>query len=259
MIEQFKHYGEREWYFFTPRDKKYRNGTRPNRAAGGGYWKATGADKKIVHDKAIVGYRKSLVYYNGKAPKGDKTNWMMHEFRMEAAAPPLRNNINDMRLDEWVLCRIYKKIKKPVQNREQYSTQKYQLLIGPNDLAAMDGDRNSGTDSWENPWQQQATPPLAVFDDLFFFCNSYSAAQVPFLPETYEDPVPMLLSSDFSKGLTEEIWNLPILQFDLAETFNLYGSTEDNPETITNLPAENLRINPSPASTVRSVNIRNVC
>ncbi|KAJ6984704.1 NAC domain-containing protein 102-like [Populus alba x Populus x berolinensis] len=266
-LDRYKKFGEKEWYFFTPRDRKYKNGSRPNRAANGGYWKATGADKNITHDEAVVGYRKALVYYTGKAPKGDKTNWIMHEFRVNEPLPQVRNHRDDMRvqydyslqLDEWVLCRIYKKIEKPVKNREQYSTQKYQLVIGPNDLAAVDGDRNSGTDSRENPWQQQATPPLAGFDDLFFFCNSYSAAQVPFLPETYEDPIPMLLSSDFSKGLPEEIWNPPILQFDLAETFNLYGSTEDNPETTTNLPAENLRINPSPASTGRSVNIRNVC
>ncbi|KAJ6409126.1 hypothetical protein OIU84_008760 [Salix udensis] len=249
LAEQYKHYGEREWYFFTPRDKKYRNGTRPNRAAGGGYWKATGADKKIIHDKAIVGYRKSLVYYNGKAPKGDKTNWMMHEFRVKDSAPPIRNNINDMRLDDWVLCRIYKKIGKPVKNREQCSTEKYQLPGGPNDPAAMDGGCSSGTDSWENPWRQQETSPLDGFDDAFLFFNSYSAAQIPILSETYEDPVPMLLSSDFSNGLPEEIWNPPLLQSDLAETFNLYSSTEYFPESITNLPAENLRTSPPPAST----------
>lgn len=74
-------YGEKEWYFFTPRDRKYPNGSRPNRAAGSGYWKATGADRPIGHPKP-VGIKKALVFYSGKAPKGDKTNWIMHEYRL---------------------------------------------------------------------------------------------------------------------------------------------------------------------------------
>lgn len=74
-------YGEKEWYFFSPRDRKYPNGSRPNRAAGSGYWKATGADKPIGHPKP-VGIKKALVFYAGKAPRGEKTNWIMHEYRL---------------------------------------------------------------------------------------------------------------------------------------------------------------------------------
>ncbi|THU47721.1 hypothetical protein C4D60_Mb09t18620 [Musa balbisiana] len=41
-------FGEQEWYFFSPRDRKYPNGARPNRAATSGYWKATGTDKPVL-------------------------------------------------------------------------------------------------------------------------------------------------------------------------------------------------------------------
>lgn len=77
-------FGSREWYFFTPRDRKYPNGSRPNRAAASGYWKATGADKPITPAGSArpVGIKKALVFYVGKAPKGVKTDWIMHEYRL---------------------------------------------------------------------------------------------------------------------------------------------------------------------------------
>ena len=118
-------FGEKEWYFFSPRDRKYPNGSRPNRVAGSGYWKATGTDKIITTDGRKVGIKKALVFYVGKAPKGTKTNWIMHEYRL---IEPSRKN-GSAKLDEWVLCRIYKKsssassIQKPVMtsvsNKEQ--------------------------------------------------------------------------------------------------------------------------------------------
>nr|WLK83176.1 NAC protein 2 [Casuarina equisetifolia] len=100
-------YGEKEWYFFSPRDRKYPNGSRPNRAAGTGYWKATGADKPIGKPKPL-GIKKALVFYAGKAPKGVKTNWIMHEYRL-ANVDRSAGKKNNLRLDDWVLCRIYNK------------------------------------------------------------------------------------------------------------------------------------------------------
>ncbi|WVZ53814.1 hypothetical protein U9M48_004706 [Paspalum notatum var. saurae] len=104
--------GEKEWYFFSPRDRKYPNGSRPNRAAGTGYWKATGADKPVGAPRAVA-IKKALVFYAGKPPKGVKTNWIMHEYRLadvdRSAAARKKTNNNALRLDDWVLCRIYNK------------------------------------------------------------------------------------------------------------------------------------------------------
>ncbi|XP_065015342.1 NAC domain-containing protein 48-like [Musa acuminata AAA Group] len=100
-------YGEKEWYFFSPRERKYPNGSRPNRAAGSGYWKATGADKPVGAPKPVA-IKKALVFYSGKAPRGHKTNWIMHEYRLaDVDRSPRRKN--SLRLDDWVLCRIYNK------------------------------------------------------------------------------------------------------------------------------------------------------
>nr|AYC63433.1 SYNV P interacting NAC transcription factor [Nicotiana benthamiana] len=114
-------YGKKEWYFFSPRDRKYPNGSRPNRAAGNGYWKATGADKPIGHPKP-VGIKKALVFYAGKAPKGEKTNWIMHEYRLARVDRSARNKNNSLRLGDWVLCRIYNK--KGTMEKNQLNSRK---------------------------------------------------------------------------------------------------------------------------------------
>eukprot|EP00252_Welwitschia_mirabilis_P003234 TRINITY_DN1331_c0_g1_i3.p1 TRINITY_DN1331_c0_g1~~TRINITY_DN1331_c0_g1_i3.p1 ORF type:complete len:376 (+),score=47.67 TRINITY_DN1331_c0_g1_i3:95-1222(+) len=110
VVAEMALFGEKEWYFFTPRDRKYPNGSRPNRAAGSGYWKATGADKPISAKGTgkRVGIKKALVFYVGKAPKGTKTNWIMHEYRLADANRSAKKK-GSLRLDDWVLCRIYNK------------------------------------------------------------------------------------------------------------------------------------------------------
>ncbi|XP_009759753.1 NAC transcription factor 56 [Nicotiana sylvestris] len=123
-------FGEQEWYFFSPRDRKYPNGARPNRAATSGYWKATGTDKPVftAGGNQKVGVKKALVFYGGKPPKGVKTNWIMHEYRIAENKtnnkPPgcdIANKKGSLRLDDWVLCRIYKKnnTQRPIDHHER--------------------------------------------------------------------------------------------------------------------------------------------
>jgi hypothetical protein len=89
--------GEREWYFFVPRDKKHGSGGRPNRTTEKGFWKATGSDRKIVtlsDPKRIIGLRKTLVFYEGRAPRGSKTDWVMNEYRLPDNSPLPKVYIN---------------------------------------------------------------------------------------------------------------------------------------------------------------------
>lgn len=78
---------QNEWYFFSHKDKKYPTGTRTNRATMAGFWKATGRDKAIHLSTALaskrIGMRKTLVFYIGRAPHGQKTDWIMHEYRLD--------------------------------------------------------------------------------------------------------------------------------------------------------------------------------
>ncbi|OWM64116.1 NAC domain-containing protein 71-like [Punica granatum] len=103
-----------EWFFFCPRDKKYPNGSRTNRATKSGYWKATGKDRKISCQSSITGYRKTLVFYRGRAPLGDRMDWVMHEYRL---SDDLSGPSNPQ--GAYALCRVIKKNESNAQKRTE--------------------------------------------------------------------------------------------------------------------------------------------
>ncbi|CAA7041090.1 unnamed protein product [Microthlaspi erraticum] len=113
--------GEKEFYFFCQRDRKYPTGMRTNRATLSGYWKATGKDKEIFRGKGcLVGMKKTLVFYKGRAPKGEKTNWVMHEYRLDGIYS--YRNLPKSARDEWVVCRVFHKNAPTTTTRNQLSS-----------------------------------------------------------------------------------------------------------------------------------------
>ncbi|XP_076940085.1 NAC domain-containing protein 53-like [Bidens hawaiensis] len=105
-----------EWYFFSVLDKKYGNGSRTNRATDKGYWKTTGKDRAVHHRSRLIGMKKTLVYHIGRAPKGERTNWVMHEYRFIDQELERAGVVQDA----FVLCRIFRKSGSGPKNGEQY-------------------------------------------------------------------------------------------------------------------------------------------
>ncbi|XP_074558469.1 NAC domain-containing protein 20-like [Curcuma longa] len=143
--------GEREWYFFSMKDRKYPTGLRTNRATEFGYWKTTGKDKEIFHCGVLVGLKKTLVFYKGRAPKGEKTCWVMHEYRLHTNFPIK---------EEWVVCRVFKKS----------STEKKPHLDSPTMPALLESPCNTASLS------ELGEIDVSAFNNLVHNCNSGSNA-----------------------------------------------------------------------------------
>ncbi|KAK7282335.1 hypothetical protein RIF29_11017 [Crotalaria pallida] len=108
--------GDLEWFFFCSRGKKYASGARMNRATEVGYWKMTGKDRTIEHRNEVVGMIKTLIFHTGRAPKGDRTDWVMHEYRLED------KELADKGVpqESYVICKVFQKEGPGPRNGAQY-------------------------------------------------------------------------------------------------------------------------------------------
>ncbi|KAI5603062.1 hypothetical protein POPTR_001G218800v4 [Populus trichocarpa] len=96
-----------QWFFFTPRQEREARGGRPNRTTASGYWKATGSPGYVYSsDNRVIGLKKTMVFYTGKAPRGRKTKWKMNEYRAIEVHESSSNATPKLR-HEFSLCRVY--------------------------------------------------------------------------------------------------------------------------------------------------------
>ncbi|XP_020596160.1 NAC domain-containing protein 7-like [Phalaenopsis equestris] len=122
---------QHDWYFFSHKDRKYPTGTRTNRATTTGFWKATGRDKPIYLKQKLIGMRKTLVFYKGRAPTGQKSDWIMHEYRLES-------DENGTQQEEgWVVCRAFKKRALSVSKGSEFDHDGSPCWNGDNQLLLM--------------------------------------------------------------------------------------------------------------------------
>ncbi|KAL9322651.1 hypothetical protein ACSQ67_010704 [Phaseolus vulgaris] len=96
-----------QWFFFSPRQERETRGGRPSRTTASGYWKATGSPCHVYSsDNKVIGMKKTMVFYKGKAPTGRKTKWKMHEYKAIQHSHQSNTTSPELR-HEFSLCRVY--------------------------------------------------------------------------------------------------------------------------------------------------------
>ncbi|XP_057774870.1 NAC domain-containing protein 17-like [Salvia miltiorrhiza] len=249
--------GDRQWFFFSPRDRKYPNGARSNRATRHGYWKATGKDRVISCGARAVGLKKTLVFYRGRAPKGERTDWVMHEYTMDEEELKRCQAATEY----FVLYKVYKKSGPGPKNGEQYgapfreedwaddeaevpSPIEKEIILNPvnetppaNITKLVDFQDLSSLDYLEEIMNQIVDEPLPVQPpvvDHEFNLDQFAGE------ETYSSLVGKS-SRDISLAVPQPFLQQPILatSFDLTQSGTSQFQTTDAPE-VSSAPVANV-------------------
>jgi len=107
--------------------------------------------------------RKTLVFYQGRAPKGKKTEWVMHEFRMEGQGDPMKLPFKE----DWVLCRVFYKSRATVAKPPTESSS-YNIDAATTSLPPLIGNYNISFD------QSGSVQNLEGYEQVPCFSNNPS-------------------------------------------------------------------------------------
>ncbi|XP_061346527.1 NAC domain-containing protein 104-like [Gastrolobium bilobum] len=97
----------KQWYYYSRRTQ--------NRVTGNGYWMPMGMEEPVVASSSNkrVGVKKCYVFHMGEAADGNKTNWIMQEYRLTDSASSSRSSKIKAQPktdhSKWVICRVYER------------------------------------------------------------------------------------------------------------------------------------------------------
>ncbi|MFQ6641425.1 hypothetical protein Gotur_016320 [Gossypium turneri] len=195
------HKDPEQWFFFIPWQESEARGGRPKRLTTTGYWKATGSPGFVYSSgNRPIGVKRTMVFYNGRAPNGVRTEWKMNEYKAIeqgassiSATPTLRH--------EFSLCRVYKKSKclrsfdrrppaggvqiiKPNAAAHQGEATAGEAASGYHKSHQMAGSpESSSSEDHGNPSQTGASNDSSAtvfnYDELFWNLDGFWGSQIP--------------------------------------------------------------------------------
>ncbi|KAL3518595.1 hypothetical protein ACH5RR_021184 [Cinchona calisaya] len=175
-----------EWFFFSPRGRKYPNGSQSKRATESGYWKATGKERNVKSGSTIIGTKRTLVFHTGRAPKGQRTEWIMHEYCMSEKSDDLM-----------VVCRLRKNSDFHLDNTQRKKSQERR------NPSTVNNNANSSSGIEQNGVSDGAVVADCRSKECSSSYNSPSVEQIESGFE-YDDKVPDELSPHASSSHQKE-------------------------------------------------------
>ncbi|KAD4384830.1 hypothetical protein E3N88_24998 [Mikania micrantha] len=169
--------GDLEWYFFCPNEKKYSSGCRSTRSTETGFWKATGKERQVNYNGRTVATIKTLVFHLGYSGKGQRTDWVMHEYKMKDAHLANAGIVQDM----YVLCKVFEKSGSGPKNGACYGAPFNEEEWG-DDLASSIDSNVAGlfgaSDTMDNPQKDLVTMNMTEQDSSIVTVSSNQLSNI---------------------------------------------------------------------------------